>query len=337
MNFSKYATDKVVGLTSTVPVEIVYAAGLKPVDINNIFITSHSPEQLIREAEAAGFANNICNWIKGGYSTVLQHGIKTVIAMTGGDCSNHIALGELLAFKGVKVIHFQYPLDRSRDYLQKQMENLRAALSTSWSEIVKAKSRLDKIRFKLNELDRLTYQENVVTGFENHIFMVSSSDFNSDPEQYEKDLDNLLQEVKQRKPRRDEIRLGYLGVPPILSQFYETIESLGGRVVFNEIQRQFSMPYQVEDLTEQYLVYTYPYDIQGRIQDIKKAVQERALDGLIHYTQTFCYRQIYDIILRENFKIPILTLEGDRPGKADARIAIRLETFIEMLRDRKTP
>ena len=32
------------------------------------------------------------------------------------------------------------------------------------------------------------------------------------------------------------MRLGYLGVPPIFAGFYEFIESLGGRVVFNEVR-----------------------------------------------------------------------------------------------------
>ena len=162
-----------------------------------------------------------------------------------------------------------------------------------------------------------------------------SSDFRSDPDQYERELDAFLREVKKRRPRENEIRLGYLGVPPIFGNFYESVESLGARVVFNEIQRQFSMPHEEEDMIELYLRYTYPYEIKGRIEDIKRAIKDRELDGLIHYTQTFCYRQIYDIILRESLSIPMLTLEADRPGKIDGRTALRLETFVEMLRDKK--
>ncbi|MBW1945496.1 MAG: 2-hydroxyacyl-CoA dehydratase, partial [Deltaproteobacteria bacterium] len=46
--------------------------------------------------------------------------------------------------------------------------------------------------------------------------------------------------------------------------------------------------------------------------------------------------QIYDIILRESLPLPVLTLEGDRPGKIDGRTAFRLEAFVEMLKDRKS-
>ena len=92
------------------------------------------------------------------------------------------------------------------------------------------------------------------------------------------------------------------------------------------------MPHNHEDIIDQYLEYTYPYDINGRLRDIESAVKERQLDGLIHYTQTFCYRQLYDIIIRKDLSIPILTLEGDRPGQIDGRISLRIETFVEMLK-----
>jgi benzoyl-CoA reductase/2-hydroxyglutaryl-CoA dehydratase subunit BcrC/BadD/HgdB len=201
--------------------------------------------------------------------------------------------------------------------------------------VAQAKSRLDRIREKLRELDRLTYVQDVVSGWENHYYLVSSSDFNSDPDAFEQDLDAFLEQAGGRDPRGEEIRLGYLGVPPILGQLYETVESLGGRIVFNETQRQFSMPYRDDDLVDVYLKYTYPYDIGGRLEDIMAAIHKRRLDGLIHYTQTFCFRQIYDIILRESLSLPILTLEGDRPGKIDGRTAFRIEAFIEMIRERK--
>jgi benzoyl-CoA reductase/2-hydroxyglutaryl-CoA dehydratase subunit BcrC/BadD/HgdB len=321
-----------IGLTSTIPVEVIFAAGLIPVDLNNLFIASDKPETLVKQAETAGFSHNICSWIKGIYSAALNNNIKQVIAVTGGDCSNTIALAEVLNRKGIDIIPFEFPLDRDRDLLTAQLNRLMLSLGATRDKIHEAKASLDTIRNKLREIDRLTYEKNVVTGLENHLFLVSASDFRSDPDQYEKDIDILIEEASKRSPRKDEIRLGYLGVPPIFTDFYEFIETMGGRVVFNEVQRQFSMPYACDDIVDQYLNYTYPYSVKGRIEDIKKAVKERRLDGLIHYTQTFCFRQIYDMILREESPVPILTLEGDRPGKIDSRIALRIETFIEMLK-----
>lgn len=322
-----------IGITATIPVEIIFAAGLRPVDLNNLFINSDQPKKLVSQAEAAGFSHSICSWIKGIYATVFNNDIKEVIAVTGGDCSNTIALGELLARKGVKVTSFEYPFNRDRETLLDQMEKLRESVSTTWSKIEAVKARLDRIRGKLKRLDQLSYRKNVITGFENHMYLVSSSDFNGDPDEFEKNLDNFLIVAKNREPAKHEIRLGYLGVPPIFSQFYEYIESLNARVVFNEVQRQFSMPFEKKDILDQYLEYTYPYDISGRLRDIEQAIYERKLDGLIHYTQTFCYRQIYDIVLRESLPVPILTLEGDRPGSIDSQTALRIETFVEMLKN----
>jgi benzoyl-CoA reductase/2-hydroxyglutaryl-CoA dehydratase subunit BcrC/BadD/HgdB len=110
------------------------------------------------------------------------------------------------------------------------------------------------------------------------------------------------------------------------------VESLGGRIVFNEVQRQFSLPAGGTDPVDPYLAYTYPYGIEGRIRDIGQAIRERRIHGLIHYTQTFCHRQIHDILLRESLDVPVLTLEGDRPAPLDGRTLTRLETFLEMIK-----
>ncbi len=324
-----------IGITATIPVEIVFASGHTAVDLNNLFITASDPEQLVVRAEQDGFAHNICAWIKGIYSVTLERGFKQVIAVTGGDCSNTVALGEVLASKGVEVIPFAFPLDGDRAELYAQIDLLRQRLGTSWEAISRTKTRLDEVRGRLRRLDELTHRENRVSGLENHQFLVSSSDFGGDPERFQRELDRFIRAAREREPFREEIRLGYLGVPPVFSRFYELIESLGARVVYNEVQRQFSMPNEKHDIMDQYLAYTYPYAVEGRVRDIRKAVNARHLDGLIHYTQTFCYRQIYDILLRKNLRVPILTLEGDRPGSLDSRTSLRIETFIQMLKDRK--
>jgi len=91
------------------------------------------------------------------------------------------------------------------------------------------------------------------------------------------------------------------------------------------------MPFHTDDLVEQYLLYTYPYDIFGRIEDIRREVRRRRIAGLIHYTQSFCFRQIQELIIRRHVDVPILTIEGDAPAKLDARTKVRIESFVEML------
>ena len=102
--------------------------------------------------------------------------------------------------------------------------------------------------------------------------------------------------------------------------------------MFNEVQRQFAMPFDTPDLVEQYRMYTYPYGVFRRIDDIQQEIERRNLDGIIHYVQSFCFRQIEDMIFREKLQIPILTIEGDKPGKLDARTKMRIDSFLEMLR-----
>jgi benzoyl-CoA reductase/2-hydroxyglutaryl-CoA dehydratase subunit BcrC/BadD/HgdB len=180
----------------------------------------------------------------------------------------------------------------------------------------------------------MTWRENKIHGQENHYFQVSCSDMNQHHQQFEKDVEHFIKRANRRKKLSEKIRLGYIGVPPIFTDLYSYVETLDARVVFNETQRQFSMPFQTESLVEQYLAYTYPYDIFARITDIEREISRRNIIGLIHYVQSFCFRQIEDLILRRNINIPILTLEGDKPAPLDARSRMKIEVFIEMLSSR---
>ena len=128
------------------------------------------------------------------------------------------------------------------------------------------------------------------------------------------------------------MRIGLAGVPPILSNLYSTLDELDVAVVFNEVPRQFSLPWASQcSLAQQYSRYTYPYAVHGRLNDISKACKERNLDGIIHYTQSFCFRQIEDILFKRTLSVPTLTLEADQPGPIDGRTLTRIETFIEIL------
>lgn len=331
-----------IGLTTTVPVEVIYAAGDIPVDLNNIFITSPKAMNLIEEAELAGYPRSVCGWIKGLYSTALANPeINRIIAVTQGDCSNTHALMETWSERGIEIIPFAFPYDGDADMLRLQLDKLIQALGTTWDKVYEQKERLDKVRALAWELDRLTWVENKVTGFENHLYLVSCSDFNSDPERFTADLEKLIAEVKEREPlnlkfkgkKKRELRIGYMGVPPIMPGLYNFLEEHGARVVFNEVQRQFSMPFATQDIVEQYQLYTYPYSIFKRVEDVAQEAERRNLDGIIHYTQSFCYRQIEDLIVRKRLDYPILNLEGENPTGLDARSKMRLESFLQMLRD----
>src|SRR3972149_3701800 len=251
--------DRVIGITSNIPIEIVFAAGYIPIDLNNIFICDRLSYKMVEDAESAGIPRNTCAWIKGIYSAA-----------------------------------------------------------------------------KVHEIDRLTWEENLVTGEENHIWTVSTSDMMGDYTVFNERVLRFLKLVKNRKTVQSDIRIGVIGIPPICEDLYSFLSTIGAHVVYNEIQRQFSMPYHTETLVEQYSRYTYPYDIFSRIEDIQREIKQRNIIGLIHYVQSFCHRHIYESIIRRHIRVPILTLDCDRPGRLDGAMRTRLEAFIEMLGNSET-
>ena len=238
-----------IGITTTVPVEIILAAGHTPVDLNNIFISNPEAAHLTEAAEEAGYPRNICGWIKGLYSVVVNSGdIDTVIAVTQGDCSNTQALMETYQMAGIATIPFAFPYDRDYDLLRLQMDKLIKALGTDWEAVMAVKKRLDAVRGQVAEIDRLTWQENTVSGWHNHLFQVSCSDFNGDVAVFAQETAAFIEQAKNAAENREDLRLGFIGVPPILTDIYDYLEQMGARVVFNEVQRQFAMPFATDDI-----------------------------------------------------------------------------------------
>ncbi len=319
-----------IGMTTSLPIEVIYASNNIPIDLNNILVSGNALQK-VTEAEKRGFPRNICAWIKGLYSVAKESNIDELVGVVEGDCSNTHSLMSIIKSEGIKISSFSFPYNRNRENLKDEIIRFANHFEVSMEEVYKTKAELDSIRLKLKQLDELTYIDNKVTGFENHLWLVSSSDFNCDYHKFNRELKEFLIEVEKREPKKNEIRLAFLGVPPILTDIYTTFEELGARVVFNEVQRQFSMPYLEKDIVDQYLKYTYPYDIEFRLKDILREIEKRKIDAVVSYTQSFCHRQIDNILLKENIKLPILLIEGDKPGKLDERTKLRIESFLEML------
>jgi benzoyl-CoA reductase/2-hydroxyglutaryl-CoA dehydratase subunit BcrC/BadD/HgdB len=313
----------------------VFAAGLLPVDLNNLFITDPRPSELVEEAEKARFPQTCCSWIKGIYGAVKKYGLSRIIGVVQGDCTNTHALMEVLRFEGVECLPFEYPyspdIDEMNVKLGRFADRLGADLKTAeiWRE------RLDGARKQAALIDELTWKEGKVSGMENHLWLVSTSDFCGDVDLYERRAAAFVKLAKDRNSRKPEVRLGFVGVPPVMPGIYDFLELQGGHVVFNETQRQFSMPGNAYSLAEAYSKYTYPYGIFMRSADIMKQVESRSLDGIIHYVQSFCYRRMEDNILRQSLDVPVLTIECDRPTRLPGQLKTRLEAFVEMLQVRK--
>ncbi len=263
---------------------------------------------------------------------VRERAVDEVVAVTQGDCSFTQALMEVLQYRGVRTAPFAFPFDRDPDALTLEIRKLARRFGTTVPEATAWKERLDAVRATVLEIDRLTWEEGKVTGEENHLWLVSCSDFRGDPKRYREEATAFLGEARRRPSRGDLVPLAFVGVPPVTAGIHAFLEEAGARVVYNEVSRQFAMPAPTRDLTEQYLAYTYPYSFFERLRDIREETARRGVRGIVHYVQSFCFRQIEDILLREEAGLPVITLEGDEPGPLDGRTRIRLQAFIEMLR-----
>lgn len=326
------APQRLVGITTTVPVEVVLAAGLVPVDLNNVFVSAPDPGRLVEAAERHGFPRTTCCWVKGIFGALLERKVPRLIGVVQGDCSSTHGLMESFEFEGGETIPFGFPYDRSPASLRTEIERLADRLGTDLGAAERVRASLIPLRDKLAELDRLTWEEGRVSGFENHLWLVSSSDFCGDVPRFEAALDAFLSLARSRPVRTPRHRIVYAGVPPICPSLYEFLDGLGAHVVLNETQRQFSMPGRPESLVEQYLRYTYPYGIFARLDDLRPEAARRGAQGVLHYVQSFCHRQIEDHILRGTLSpLRTLTLEFDRPAPLDAQTRTRIEAFIETL------
>ncbi|GIM27676.1 2-hydroxyglutaryl-CoA dehydratase [Clostridium polyendosporum] len=328
---------KTIGITTTVPIEVLIAAGYKVIDLNNIFITSKDYGKYIELAERDGFPKSCCAWIKGIYGACLENNIKEVIGVMEGDCSNTKALIEVLNLKGIKTYPFSYPHSHSLEDIRVSIDSFMDLFKVNMQQVEEVRKNINEIRELAKKIDENTYKTNKTTGFENHLYQVSVSDLNGDANEFKRFLEEKLKEIEGRKPINKKVRLGFIGVPPMTADIYEYVEEFNAHFVYNEVQREFAFPRvdKAKDIYEQYYDYTYVYNIDFRLSDIKKQIEERKIDGIIHYTQAFCYRAIQDIVIKNELNVPVLNIEGDSINSLDSRTKLRLEAFIDMLIDIK--
>ena len=328
---------KKIGLTTTVPIEVLIAAGYTPVDLNNIFITSKDYMKYIDISERDGFPKNLCSWIKGIYGACLENNIKEIVGVVEGDCSNTKALIEVLELRGIKVYPFSFPHSHKVADVKYEINKFMNTFDVTIEKVEVVRKRLNEVRNLAKEIDELTYINNKATGFENHLYQLCTSDFNGDIDDFEAVLKKVILTIKNRHPVNRKLRLGYIGVPPMTSDIYKFVEKLDANFVYNEVQREFAFPRadSALDIFQQYYDYTYPYNVEFRIRELQNQIKHRKLDGIIHYTQAFCYRAVEHIVLKEKLDIPILNIEGDKLNVLDARTKLRLEAFLDMLIDIK--
>lgn len=331
--------DRRVGLFSTIPLEIVLAAGLRPLDVNNAFVGAADPRGLLDRSEATGLPRTLCAWTRGLYAATLELGLPRILVVTEGDCSANRAMAELLRDRGIDVIPFRYPLaDRSAAGVAAALEELAGRLGTTRAAAEVVRGDLAPVRAALDRLDRLTWKEGRLSGGDNHRWLVSASDLGGgDPVAFLGALEAAIAAAPEA-PISSGPRLGLFGVPPALTDLHEAVAKAGAQIVFNEVASDFAMLSPGADLAEQYRRYAYPYGVEARTARAAAEADRRGVDAWLVYDQSFCHHNLeapaVDRLLSGR---PRLHLEGDAPGPVAGRDRIRLEAFVRTLSVARTP
>ncbi|MFQ6073494.1 MAG: 2-hydroxyacyl-CoA dehydratase family protein [Methanosarcinales archaeon] len=321
-----------VGITALVPPEIIFACGKQPCDLNN-----YIPNSKIYPR------NKLCAWTAIWREMLLKKYIEveSLIVVAGGDCHNALVDGQKVALTGIPTFFFFYPFDGDTEYLKTQLQKLSAFLGGIKN--IKVIKKIKKLKEFGMELDkkRILDKISATTAFK---VLISFSDLQGSIENFS----NLLKKGYKKEPKATRIdytsRVALIGVPPIYPDFHEVAQSFGLHIVYDELPYEFlrhsgsgasrSVASEIEELSKSYCNYTFARNIDFRIEFIRKELEKRKVDGIIHYTQFACHHILEDEIFRKEFDYPILTVQGDLPRSTPEQLKLRLEAFSEILRKR---
>lgn len=305
-----------IAITALVPPELIFACGGEPFDVNNVIPASKKTPK-----------NKLCAWTAIWQEMLVkrEQKIDSLIVVAGGDCHNALVDGQKVAMSGIPTHFFFYPFDGDAGYLESQLYKLRDFLgSIEYPEKFREIRKLKKIGQQIDK-KRLHGKISSVDAFS---ILVSFSDLRGDLNGFQK----AIEEVKENDIDLNN-RVALIGVPPIYHDFHEVAQSLGLQVVFDELPYEFirHSGNNLKEAARDYRDYTFARPLDFRTGFLQKELEKRKIDGIIHYTQFACHHTLEDEVMRQKLDYPILTLQGDMPGKTPEQIKLRLEAFREMI------
>ncbi|GHV22105.1 2-hydroxyglutaryl-CoA dehydratase [Planctomycetales bacterium] len=322
-----------VAITTTIPAEVIFAAGGKVVDLNNVFIADADAAGLVETAERAGLPANTCAWVKGLYATAHRSAASAVVGVVEGDCSPNAALLDLLADAGMKIIPFAYP--RANDYaaFDRAIGELETVFGVTRAQTEAMKKRFDAARRLVKIIDDAAWQKMNIPSGVSFAAQLLTTDMLGDLDRAAAELTATVKKYAAAAAGADKTPLAAVGVPTMIGDLWDVIENAGGRVVYHEVPHQFSRADFIgADVVETYRHFTYPANARRRLAEIVAQCEKRRARGIVHYVQSFCHRQLHDLLLRRAVDLPVLTIEADRPALTDGRNLTRIEAFLEQLR-----
>ncbi len=305
-----------IAITALVPPELIFACGGEPFDVNNVIPESKKTPK-----------NKLCAWTAIWQEMLVkrEQKIDSLIVVAGGDCHNALVDGQKAAMSGIPTHFFFYPFDGDAGYLESQLYKLSDFLGNieypeKFREIKKLKKTGQQIDKK-----RLNGKISSVDAFR---ILVSFSDLRSDLNAFQK----TIAELKESDVELNN-RVALIGVPPIYHDFHEVAQSLDLQIVFDELPFEFirHSGINIKEAAQDYCDYSFARPLDFRIGFLQKELEKRKVDGIIHYTQFACHHTLEDEVMRQKLDYPMLTLQGDMPGKTPEQIKLRLEAFREMI------
>ncbi len=304
-----------IGITALVPPELIFACGGEPFDVNNIIPSSRKHPR-----------NKLCAWTAIWKEMLVKKELKidSLIVVAGGDCHNALVDGQKVAMGGIPSHFFFYPFDGDTSYLESQLYSLSDFLGNiTYPQKFKEINELKKIGQIIDE-KRCCGK---IASRDAFRVLVSFSDLLGDLQKFKKAL--------EFREKRIEInnRIALIGVPPIYYDFHDIAKSLDLHIVFDELPYEFirHAGKDIKELAKNYCDYTFARPLGFRINFLQKEMEKRKVDGIIHYTQFACHHMLEDEIIRDELNYPILTIQGDLPGRTPEQVKLRLEAFREVL------
>ncbi len=305
-----------IGITALVPPELIYGCGGVSFDVNNAI-----PESKIYPR------TKLCAWTAIWKEMLInrQPKIDSLIVVAGGDCHNALVDGQKVAMSGIPAHFFFYPFDGDPEYLESQLLEVSEFLGD-----IKYADKFKEIR-KLKELGQDIDKKRSlgkISPCEAFRILISSSDLMGNPDKWRRAISSA---------RENNIninnRVAMIGVPPIYHDFHDSAQSLGLQIIFDELPYEFirHAGTDIKKIARDYCNYTFARPLYFRLDFLQKELEKRKVDGIIHYTQFACHHTLEDEIMRRELDYPILTIQGDLPGKTPSQIKLRLEAFREML------
>lgn len=307
---------KKIGITALVPPELIFACGAVPFDVNNVIPSSRKYP-----------GNKLCAWTAIWKEMLVKREINvdSLIVVAGGDCHNALVDGQKAAMSGIPTHFFFYPFDGDSVYMESQLYRL-----SEFLDGIKCPDKFKEIR-ELKKQGQILDKKRCcgkLSSSEAFRMLISFSDLAGDLAGFSRMISTLEEtDIDLRN------RIALIGVPPIYHDFHEVAHSLGLHIVFDELPYEFIRHggTTIQEMAHDYCGYTFARPLEFRIDFLKKELEMRKVDGVIHYTQFACHHMLEDEIMREKLDYPLLTIQGDLPGNTPQQIKLRLEAFREML------